>query len=236
MDEEDKVLDIAIDDLFKDPEEDVSTDNSQPTDTSKKEPSELTKAMSNRINEVKAKTERETKDNIAKELGFENYADLQKSNERQVLKDAGLDDKDIEPIIQKLVDKRLAEDPRIKRLEELEARDKQVFVKEQLKEINKLVASTGVHFKSVDELPGEVLKMWEKTGNLKQAYLAVQGESLITKQTGNKNGDLSHLANPGAVGTGTNVRPLTQSEKDIWRMVNPDITDEELNKKTMPVT
>ena len=99
-----------------------------------------------------------------------------------------------------------------------------------------LVASTGVHFKSVDELPGEVLKMWEKTGNLKQAYLAVQGESLITKQTGNKNGDLSHLANPGAVGTGTNVRPLTQSEKDIWRMVNPDITDEELNKKTMPVT
>lgn len=230
MDEkEDKVLDIAIDDLFKDPEEEAP----QPEEKPAQETSEMTKAMSNRINEVKAKTEKETRDTIAKELGYDDYAAMQKAKEKQTLKDAGLDDAEIEPIIQKLVDKRFAEDPRMKRLEELEARDKANFVKDQLKEINKFAGTT---YKNVSELPAEVLTMWEKTGNLKQAYLATQGEDLITKgRAGNQNGTLAHLANPGTVGTGLRERPLTEEEKNIWRATIPDITEEELNKKTMPI-
>ena len=237
MDEkENEVLNFSIEDLFKDPGEETPQKEEKPTQKEEKstqEASEMTKAMSNRINEVRAKTEKETRDAMAKELGYDSYADLQKANERQVLKEAGLDDEDIEPIVQRLVDKRFAEDPRMKRLEELEAKEKANFVKDQLKEINKFA---GTNYKDIKDLPAEVLSMWEKTGNLKQAFLATQGETLITKSlAGNHNGSLSHLANPGSTGTGSKERPLTQSEKDMWRMVIPDITDEELNKKTMPV-
>lgn len=233
MDEKEKdTLDFDIDDLFKDPEETQTSDKENEADT-KTEPSEMTKAVSNRINEVKIKTERDTKDAIAKELGYDSYEALQKSKERDILKEAGLNDEDIEPIIQKLVDKRFAEDPRMKRLEEIEAKEKAIFVKDQLKDINKFA---GTNFKDVKELPNEVLVMWEKTGNLKQAYLAVQGEAIISKSlAGNHNGSLAHLANPGTNGTGVKERPLTEEEKDIWRMTIPDITEEELNKKTMPI-
>lgn len=226
---ENEVLNFSIDDLFKDPEEQAPQDDEKST----QEPSEMTKSMSNRINEVRAKTERETRDAMAKELGYENYMALQKANERQVLKEAGLNDEDIEPIVQKLVDKRFAEDPRMKRLEELEAKEKASFVKDQLKEINKFA---GTNYKDIKDLPAEVLSMWEKTGNLKQAFLATEGETIITKSlAGNRNGSLSHLANPGSSGTGLKERPLTEEEKAIWRMTIPDITDEELSKKTMPI-
>lgn len=230
MDNEDKVTNFSIDDLFKDPEEEPTP---QQEEKPIQEPSEMTKAMSNRINEVKIKTEKETRDAMAKELGYENYAALQKAREKQELKDAGLDDEDLEPIIQKLLDKRFAEDPRMKRLEELEAKDKATFVRDQLKEINKFAGTT---YKEVSDLPDEVLSMWEKTGNLKQAYLATQGEALITKSlAGKQNGSLAHLANPSSVGSGVKERPLTEEEKAIWRATIPDITDEELNKKTMPI-
>ena len=229
---ENAVKNFSIDDLFKDPEENVPQEK-ETTQEPVKEPSETTKAMSERINKVRATTERETRDAMAKELGYENYAALQKARERQELKDAGYDDDELEPIIQKLVDKRLADDPRIKRLEELEARDKAAFVKDQLREINKFAGTT---YKEVSDLPEEVLSMWEKTGNLKQAYLATQGEALIAKSlAGKQNGSLAHLANPGSVGTGVKERPLTEEEKAIWRATIPDITDEELNKKTMPI-
>lgn len=237
MDNIDKeVKNFSIDDLFKDPEENELEENisqEEPVKEEGKEPSEMTKGVSKRINEVRAATERETRDSMAKELGYKDYADFQKAQEKQTLKDAGLDDEELEPIIQKLVDKRFAEDPRMKRLEELEERDKANFVKDQLKEINKFAGTT---YKDVSELPEEVLSMWGKTGNLKQAYLAIQGEALIGKSlAGKQNGTLAHLANPGAVGTGVRERPLTEAEKDIWRATIPDITEEELSKKTMPI-
>lgn len=232
MDNEEKeVMNFSIDDLFKDPEE--VKPQEEKTQEAANEPSEMTKGVSKRINEVRAATERETRDAMAKELGYENYDALRKAQEKQTLKDAGLDDEELEPIIQKLVDKRFAEDPRMKRLEEIEARDKATFVKDQLKEINRIA---GVSYKDVSELPAEVLTVWEKTGNLKQAYLATQGEDLLIKSlAGRQNGSLTHLASPGTSGTGLKERPLTDQEKAIWRMTIPDITEEELSKKTMPI-
>lgn len=232
---EQQTLDLNIDDLFKDLEDE--TPQEQPkeetaVDKNKDGANEMTKSVSKRINEVKAATEKETRDTMAKELGFKNYEDFAKAKEKEMLKNAGVDDEELAPVIQKLVDKRFAEDPRFKRLEEIEANEKARFVKEQLKEINKFAGTT---YKDVDELPKDVLGMWEKTGNLKQAYLAIQGETLINRNVASKqNGSLTHLANPGEVGTGNNVRLLTDKEKAIYQMVDPDGKYfNELDKKTI---
>lgn len=228
-----KVLDINIDDLFKEDEVDTEAyDNEVSDEQEKKEPEITTEAVSKRINEVRRKTEASTRDAMAKEMGYENYADMQKAKEREMLDEAGVDSSDIEEVVERLVKTRLENDPRLKKLEEYERSEKANFVTNQLKEINSI---SGNNYKNIDQLPKDVLSVWEKTGNLKQAYLAVEGENLITKnRSTGANGTLNHLANPGRASS-SKVRSLTDEEKDIYRSVFPEMTDEELNKKTIEI-
>lgn len=227
--EEKDDVELNVDDLFKDPdEEEPAVSEKPPVETDI-----MTKAVSERISEVKRKTEQETKDNLAKELGYDNYKEMTKDHEKKLLKNAGLDDEEIEKVVTKLVEKRLASDPRLKKLEEYETLEKEKFVDAELKAINKLTES---NFTSISQLPKETLAMWEKTGNLKQAYLATQGEAIITKGlSAAKNGSLNHLAN-SSNSSSVKQRVLTEEEKAIWKATIPEITDEELAKKTMPIS
>lgn len=232
--EENETLDFTVDDLFKDdsttlPNDTVDTEDTPAVD----EDVLMTKAVSERINSVKRKTENETQDKIAKELGYADYTELQRANEKKLLRDAGLDEEEISGVVNKLLEQRLANDPRMKKLEEYEAIEKNHFVNSQIEEINKL---TGSKYTSVDQLPKDTLKVWELTGNLKQAYLATQGEALLTKkQAVKENGSLNHLASSANGGSSQKTRALTEDEKAIWRSVIPDITDDELSKKTVNV-
>ena len=72
-----------------------------------------TKAVSKRINEVRAQTERETREAMAKELGYESYAAMKQAKEKKVLTDAGLDEESAK-VVDKLVEQGLADDPRLK--------------------------------------------------------------------------------------------------------------------------
>lgn len=231
VNEDDDVLEIDVEDLFKDPEETEETETTKETkETTESSPE--TKAVAKRISEVKSKTETEVQERVAKEAGFESYAAMKAAQEKKIMADAGLDEDDVEAVVSKLVEKRLADDPRMKKLTAYEEREKQQFVKTQLSEINKL---TGQNFTSLDQLPPETLSLWEKTGNLKQAYLATQGEELIIKGIKqSEKGTLTHLANSGS-NTGIKTRALTEEEKDIWRAIMPDITEEELSKKTTKI-
>lgn len=226
--EEDDTLDITVDDLFK---EDYDDSTEQETSsTEKSNDSDMTKAMSDRINTVKHKTEVETRDKVAQEMGYDSYKDLQAAKEKKLINDAGYDEENISALVDKLVASRLENDPRLKRLADYESQDKANFVNSQLKEINKLV---GASYKSVDELPDDVLKVWEKTGNLKQAYLATKGEELLTRrQSEVQNGSLSHMAETSVGKTSTKTRSLTEDEKDIYRSVLGEyLNEDELNNK-----
>ena len=166
---ENETLDIDIDDLFKDPE------GSQPDEEKEEKPSqpneEMTKAVSERINTVRKKAESETEERVAKELGYDSYEAMRKANENKLLKSAGIDETDEELMaaINKIVEQRINDNPRMKKLAEIEEDEKNKFVKAQLKEINEM---TGNKFTSIDELPKETLDMWGKIGNLSQAYFA----------------------------------------------------------------
>ena len=236
--EQEDTMDLNIEDLFKD-ELDFEEDNEEESDTIEESNSDMrtetTAAVSKRINEVKRKTELETQDRIAKELGYASYKDMQNANKNQLLRDAGLDTDDTELMaaIDKIVEKRLSEDPRIKRVDDYEAKQKQKFVDTQLEQINTLAGS---NYSSVEQLPKETLALWEKTGNLKQAYLATHGEELLTKKKSLHKGTTTHLLEGGSSNTGSKTRYLSEEEKDIYRSVLGDyVTEEDLAKKTLPV-
>ena len=225
---EQEVLDINVDDLFRDDLEDESNNPEEPPAPSA---TPETKAVSKRINEVREQTARETRDAMAKELGYDNYEAMKKAKEKKAIKDSGLDEES-EKLIEKLVEERLADDPRLKKFAEIERKQQEAFVKNQLDAINK---SAGTTFASIDQLPPETLSLWEKIGDLKQAYYATQGEALFTKRSkADANGSTSHLAS-GGQSSGAKTRALNEEEKAMWRLVMPDITEEELSKKTIEI-
>ena len=226
-------LELNIDDLFKDPVEVEEVDEANTTDN-KSEQEEMTKGVSRRINEVRKKTETETEERIAKELGYENYSALLKSKEKEMLEEAGVDGEEMAAMVEKLVEERLKRDPRLKKLEELENLEKTKFVESQLNAINQF---SDVKYKSVEELPKDVLSIWEQTGDLKKAYLAVKGEELLLKnKSSSLNGSTAHLANPANAVNSSKTRLLTEEEKDIYRSVLGDFyNEEEISKKTRPI-
>ena len=232
-------LDISIDDLFNDGEESQTSDDSQEeksqgsNDSTNLEKGEnLTKNMTKRINEVRRKTELEVQDKVAKQAGYESYADMMKATERKIVEDHGYDPDEINKLLEPLIEKRLSNDPRFKKLEEIETREKDDYINKQLAEINKV---SDIKYKSVNDLPDDTIKLFGKGIDLKQAFYATHGEGLINKAASRaNNGSLSHMA-PLPNGNGVKTRGLTAEEKDMYRMIIPGITEEELSKKTIEI-
>jgi hypothetical protein len=232
----DDELDISIDDLFNDEEDSQTSENSQTSssDDSKNEEESmnLTKNMSKRINDVRRKTELEVQDRVAKQAGYESYEDMMKATERKIVEDQGYDPDEISALLEPLIEKRLALDPRFKKLEEIEAREKSDYLSKQLAEINKV---SEVKYKSVNDLPQETINLFAKGVDLKQAFYATQGEGLFNRAASRaNNGSLNHMA-PLPNGNGVKTRGLTAEEKDMYRMIIPGITEEELSKKTIEI-
>lgn len=224
---EESTVEIDIDELFNDLD---APPASNPDDKSGPKNPELTKAMSKRINEVKAQTEREAQDKVAKELGYENYAAMKKANEAALIKKQGYNPDDLEKVIEPLLQKRLADDPRLKEFEALKKREQDLYIQSQLTAINE---ATGQQLKITD-LSKETVALWQKGIDLEKAYWATEGKTIAAKMSG-KNGTLTHLATGASQGA-TKTRPLTEAEKDMYRQIAPHLSEEQLSKKTVAIT
>jgi len=220
-----EVLDIDIDDLFKDLDDTQSSKDLDPTKI------QMTQVMTQRINDVKTKTEKETLDRVAKELGYETYADMKKAEEANLIKKQGYNPEDLEKVIEPLVKKRLADDPRLKEFETFKQRERDEYIQSQITAINE---ATGQQLKITD-LPQATLDLWAKGVDLEQAYYATEGKQIISRvKNQNSNGSLDHLAT-GSSSQQPKMRRLTEAEKDIYRSIATHLTEEDLNKKTVPV-
>lgn len=211
------------------------TDAQPETDDGNKSKSknvEQTKAFANRLKESTEKARREEREAIAKSLGFDSYDAMIADKEKKLIKDSGYEPEELSPLVDQLVAQRISEDPRMKELEELKKARMKDYGKRELGEITEL---TGGRITRLDQLPHDVLVEWQKSGSLKDAYLKVEGPKLI-KQLRNENSkaSTSHLETPGSnAQSPSNRRPLTADEKAMWKLFNPSITDDELNKKTV---
>lgn len=192
---------------------------------------ETTKVFAHRLKEKTEKAVAEERERIAKDLGYESYNDMQKRKEVKILEDSGLNPDDVSPVVDKIVEERLKNDPRMKELDGYRERQMQEFAKSELEEIKKL---TGGEITSMSQVPSDVLEDWKKSGSLKKSYIALHGEELIVKARASATkGSTSHLQPTfGSAPQASKVRPLTNAEKDAWRKFFPNMTDEELNKKT----
>ena len=193
---------------------------------------ENTKAFATRLRESTEKARREEREAIAKSFGYDSYENMIKEREKKTYEDKGLDPDEVSPIVEQLVKQRLDNDPRMQELAEYRKQQQLEFGKRELAEITKL---TGGRITNLNQLPKNVLERWQENGSLKSAYLELEGEKLIEQMRSEQSrGSAEHLGNPnGSSPANTNQRPLTEQEKQVWKFFNPNITDEELNKKTV---
>lgn len=188
-----------------------------------------TKAFAKRLKESTEKARNEEREAIAKQFGFESFAEMQKSKETKAIEEKGLNPEDVSPLVEKLVSDRIESDPRMKELESYRKQQIKEFAKKELAEISEL---TNGKVTNLDQLSKEVKDLWAKKGSLKAAYLELEGENLIREVRGEQSrGTTHHLNTPsGSNPIPSGKRPLNDKERNLWRFFNPQMTDEELNK------
>lgn len=191
-----------------------------------------TKAFANRLRESTEKARAEEREKLAKELGYSSYDDMSKKREQKVLEDKGYDAEQLQPIIDELVKQRIDNDPRMKELEKYREQEIKEFGKRELAEITKL---TNGQITTFEQLPKDVLDLWQKKGSLKSAFLELKGEELILNNRREQSkGSTDHLKGlNGSTAQDTGKRSLTSEERQMWKYFNPQMTDEELNKITV---
>lgn len=194
-----------------------------------------TQAFAHRLKEATNKARSEERENIARNLGYESYADMQQKREAEMLKDKGFDPEEVSPVVEQIIQRRLAEDPRMKELDTFRQERVTAWAEKELAELNEL---TGGKISKIENVPKDVIELWKTKGSLKAAYLELHGEELIRETrasvaSGQSRGSTGHLTTPQgmpAPGTGANKRPFTQQEREVYKLFNPDVTDDELSK------
>lgn len=237
-------LDFSLEELeslFNDevPESQPEGQQTDPTQTQGAEKEQVTpdnvetsKVFAKRLREKTEKAVAEERERIAKELGYESYSTMQKQKESRMLEESGLNPEDVSPVVDKIVEERLKNDPRMKELDSYRERQMKEFAKKELEQIKEL---TGGTVTSMDQIPEDVLEHWKTSGSLKKSYIALHGEELIAQaRRSAPRPSTNHLQSPsGSPPTPSDVRPLTDEEKKVWKLFNPQMSEEELNKKTV---
>ena len=198
-----------------------------------------TQAFARRLREATGKARNEERESIAKSLGYESYTKMMEARQEDMLRERGLDPEDITPVVEQLVEQRIATDSRLQDLEAYRQERMKAWATQELAELKTL---TNGKISTWEDIPKDVLEAWKTKGSLKAAYLELQGETLITEMrasiaSGQSRGSTGHLASPAsapAAGDGKK-RPLTSEERAVYKLFNPSVTDEQLSKMTKDV-
>lgn len=194
-----------------------------------------TQAFAHRLKEATSKVRNEERESIAKSLGYESYADMQAKREAEMLEEKGLDPEAVSPVVEQLVQKRLAEDPRLQELDAYRQERVNAWAKKELTELGEL---TGGKISKMEDVPKDVIELWKTKGTLKGAYLELYGEKLIREMqigitSGQNRSTTSHMTSPRGIPTpanNSNRRPFTAKEREVYKLFNPGVTDEQLSK------
>lgn len=227
---DDTLSDEELDELFGDEQQETPpAQEAQDKDLGDK--AEQTKAFANRLQKRTTEAVTAEQERIAKEMGFNTYDEMMKSRQNKAIEDKGLDPEVVSPIIDELVNDRLAKDPRMAELDALRQERVNAFADKELKELSKL---TGIEYTSLDKIPKDVIEDWKTSGSLVKSYMSLHGADLLrATRKAAAAGTTDHLASPKGTSapTPSNMRHLTDQERSVYKQMIRGITDKELDEK-----
>lgn len=192
-----------------------------------------TQAFSRRLNEAtkKARAEavEETRKNIAESFGYDSWADYLAAQQSTAISNKGYEPEEVIPLIKEA----MKSDPEyleaMKYKAEKEELEKTLWAQNALTDLNNVY---GTNFKNVDELDKGTVELWNKGIDLKTAYAANNMEKIIdarVAQAKSKQSGKDHLTEPKSGAQGE-VHNLSSNELKIFKLFNPDATDEEIRE------
>lgn len=213
----------------------TETDNSVSTTPVEKEDVSKTQAFAKRLKEEKAKVEQEARDNLAVEMGYENYHDMmEQQRNKKIVDHLGLDPDKVKPLLKEL----LQDDPEyqdaLKFKKERETLDKKIWVDNSLKELNDTFS---LNIKKLDDLDAETIEMWNNGIDLKKAYAAnnyTTIEKIAQSKVKTSNGK-EHLKQASGSTTAAPIKTVSKDEisamMTIFNMNESEAREYILNSK-----
>ena len=208
----------------------VASSNPQatpPVEEANKPEANGTKAYSERLNADRIRIEQKVRTETAQSFGYETWDEFIAAHRNKVIEDAGLDVAVAKPVIDKLVESNPDVLAAKRVLAEQENKAKDETISKALFDLN---AKCGTKFTSIDEVDDATKALYEKGVPLDKAYRAEHFEEL-TKSVGSPSPTKGHLAgNNLGSGTGSPAPTITPQEMEVFRILNPSASDEDILK------
>lgn len=226
-------MDYDADNVDEFENEDVLTQETQQPDPQSEQDITQTQAFSKRLSEatkkVRAEAVAETRQSIAESFGYDSWDEYLKAQQSSAISNKGYEPDEVLPLIKEA----MKSDPEyieaMKYKAEKEELEKTLWAKNSLMDLN---AEYGTDFKSVDELDKDTIDLWNKGVDLKKAYAANNMSKIIdarVAQAKSKQSGKDHLTEPKSGAQGE-VRNLSSNELKVFKLFNPDATDEEIRE------
>lgn len=189
-----------------------------------------TKNYSDRLKKDREKIRNEERDNLAKELGYENYEKFREAHVDNSLLDKGLDPDTVKPLLKDLIknDPEYVEAMRFKA--EKEELEKDVWAKDQIKALND---KFGLNLQSISDLDEDTVKLWNNGVSLDKAYAANHYEDLeksSLRKLKEQDSGKSHLKNVDGSTVESDEVVVTDEIYRQFKVFNPDVTREDVKK------
>lgn len=189
-----------------------------------------TKNYSDRLKKDREKIRNEERDNLAKELGYENYEKFREAHVDNSLLDKGLDPDTVKPLLKDLIknDPEYVEAMRFKA--EKEELEKDVWAKDQIKALND---KFGLNLQSISDLDEDTVKLWNNGVSLDKAYAANHYEDLeksSLRKLKEQDSGKSHLKNVDGSTVESDEVIVTDEIYRQFKAFNPDVTREDVKK------
>lgn len=189
-----------------------------------------TKNYSDRLKKDREKIRNEERDNLAKELGYENYEKFREAHVDNSLLDKGLDPDTVKPLLKDLIknDPEYVEAMRFKA--EKEELEKDVWAKDQIKALND---KFGLNLQSISDLDEDTVKLWNNGVSLDKAYAANHYEDLeksSLRKLKEQDSGKSHLKNVDGSTVESDEVVVTDEIYRQFKAFNPDVTREDVKK------
>ena len=202
-----------------------------PVEDANKPDSNGTKAYSDRLNadriRIRKEEEQKVRMETAQSFGYQTWDEFVAAHGNKVIEEAGLDVAVAKPVLDKLVESNPDVLAAKRLLAEQDVKAKDEAISKALFELN---SKCGTQFTSIDEVDDATKALYEKGVPLDKAYRAEHFEEL-TKSVGSPSPTKGHLAgNNLGSGTGSPAPTITPQEMEVFRILNPSASDEDILK------
>lgn len=207
----------------------AKVDENQSVSPTETESVSETQRVAKRIKEAKEEARKQALEDMATEMGYENYANFMEAQTNNKLIEKGLDPEAIKPVMEEFFKNSPEYKEALKYKQEKEELEKKIWAQSELERLN---TEMGTLFKDISELDEKTIEFWNKGLALEEAYAAANRKKIIKSEPVVQTGKDHMKPIPSSNGNNPviNRREPSKEELAIFKRINPNLSEEDFKK------